>query len=194
MYICRRCAGLYETRDAANVVDRGRIVRRQVCECLCHKQQKWPGLDFNEHTCLCYCCMREKLRSGSRWSVWFCQECRDCVLTLNRRIGIALIPIGRHSLMNAVGLRGEDAGDPAEVKAFVVRLDDFFGRVNDLHEWRRVKLRTNLMRLGLLSTEDVSFDEYLPALKRRQDHDLSKRRSFIDLCRFFEVPKVLIDS
>jgi hypothetical protein len=180
--------------DAASVFDRGLILRRQVCACLRHKQQKWPGVDFNEHSCLCYCCMREKLRSGSRWSVWFCQECKDRVLTLNRRLGIALIPIGRHSLMNAVGLRGENADEPAEVEAFVRRLDDFFGRSNDLHEWRRVKLRTNLMRLGLMSTEDVSLDEYLPALKRQQDPDLSKKRSFIDLCNFFEVPKVLVDS
>jgi hypothetical protein len=51
------------------------------------------------------------------------------------------------------------------------------------------------MRLGLLSTEDVSLEgEYLPAMRRRRQASLTKSRSFVDLAAFFEVPKSVVEG
>jgi hypothetical protein len=51
------------------------------------------------------------------------------------------------------------------------------------------------MRLGLLSTEDVSLEgEYLPAIRRRRQAPLTKSRSFVDLAAFFEVPKSVVEG
>jgi len=93
--------------------------------------------------------MREPLPSGSRWSVWFCEAYQQRVLALNRRIGLSMIPIGRHSLMNGVGLSDKAATQRAEAEVFTAGLQTFFGRVNDFCEWTRVKLHTNLLRVDL---------------------------------------------
>jgi hypothetical protein len=182
--ICRKCATLYDDGD-----DSG-----QRCACDRKDQSSWSGYDYNEHTCLCHCCMRQTLRSGSRWSVWFCQGCKQRVLTLNRRVGLAVIPIGRHSLMNGIGLSGEAATKRSEVDAFTARLNAFFERVNDLYEWTRVKLHTNLLRVDMLWAGDPRLDEYLGAVRAGSHPQLTEEQSFIDLCAFMDVPEALIEG
>ena len=182
--ICRTCAKLYDDVD-----DSG-----QHCACYRRNQLGWPGYDYNEHTGLCHCCVRETLPSGSRWSVWFCEACKERVLALNRRIGLSVIPIGRHSLMNGVGLSGEAATRRAEAAAFTAGLQSFFGRINDLHEWTRVKLHTNLLRTDLLWAGNPGLDEYLMAVRAGAHPQLSKGQSFKDLCAFMEVPQAIIEG
>jgi hypothetical protein len=58
-------------------------------------EEKWPGFDFNTIVELCYCCGQEELKSGSRWSVWFCEECKEKVIDFNTRFQQTIIPIGR---------------------------------------------------------------------------------------------------
>lgn len=182
--ICRTCAKVYDDGDDS----------AQRCACDRRDQSGWPGYDYNEHTCLCHCCMREPLRSGSRWSVWFCEACKQRVLALNRRIGLSVIPIGRHSLMNGIGLPVDSATDRAEVASFATGLTSFFERINDLYEWTRVKLHTNLLRADLLWAGPPGLDEYLMAVRAEKHPQLSKEQSFKDLCEFMEVPRALLEE
>ena len=182
--ICRTCAKLYDDGD-----DSG-----QRCACDRRDQPGWPGYDYNEHTGLCHCCVRETLPSGSRWSVWFCEACKQRVLALNHRIGLSVIPIGRHSLMNGIGLSGEAATRRAEAAVFTAGLQSFFGRVNDLYEWTRVKLHTNLLRTDLLWAGNPGLDEYLMTVRAGAHPQLSKEQSFKDLCAFMEVPQAIIEG
>lgn len=98
--------------------------------CACDRpadEPVWPGFDYNEHLHLCMCCRGVALPSGSRWSVWFCRPCRDRVRLYNDRLGHVVIPIGRHSLMAGIGIRGVELSeaDGAEVDRLVAR---FVGR------------------------------------------------------------------
>ena len=105
-----------------------------------------------------------------------------------------MIPIGRHSLMNGVGLSGEAKTKRADVAAFAAGLQTFFGRVNDLYEWTRVKLHTNLLHVDLLWAGDPGLDEYLMAVRAGAHPQLSKEQSFKDLCAFMEVPQAIIEG
>lgn len=86
MRICRRCSYLYDTVDHRC---------RQACSWDRKGQEPWPNSDFNEHTCLCRCCVSEPLRSGSRWSVWFCDECKARVIALNKLVGFSAFSGGK---------------------------------------------------------------------------------------------------
>ena len=77
--------------------------------CLCNlptDETVWDGSDYNEHLHLCRCCRGVALPSGSRWSVWFCEPCVKRVRHFNDACGRVVIPIGRHSLMSSIGVRG----------------------------------------------------------------------------------------
>jgi len=66
----------------------------------CHDrkgQEKWEGYDINEWIRLCDCCLAVPMRSGSKWSPFFCNNCRPDIVAAERGI-----PIGRHSMMNRV--------------------------------------------------------------------------------------------
>ena len=79
---------------------------RQFCDCtpgeVRRAQSRWGG-DFNTYAELCRCCGLVLLRSGSRFSIWFCTQCLEAIKALNRSAGRSLVPIGRHSFMNGVG-------------------------------------------------------------------------------------------
>ena len=55
---------------------------RQFCDCtpveVRQAQPRWGG-DFNTYAELCRCCGLVLIRSGSRWSVWFCASCKEAV-------------------------------------------------------------------------------------------------------------------
>jgi hypothetical protein len=109
LLICPACLDLFHEGG------RGRALAQQ-CRCR-PRGRTWPGLDFNEWARLCDCCVGELLTSGWRFSVWFCDECKPRVWELNKRHGYAVVPVGRHSLMNGVFLSGSDA--VAEVDGIV---------------------------------------------------------------------------
>ena len=81
----------------------------QRCRCDLPKDETvWDGFDYNEHLHLCRCCRGRALRSGSRWSVWFCEPCVKRVRRFNNACGRVVIPVGRHSLMSSIGVRGAE--------------------------------------------------------------------------------------
>ena len=79
--LCGTCHELFEQEPQAG------FPSAQRCRCHPSDEPTWPRFDFNEHLHLCECCRLDPLRSGSRWSVWFCDECKARVRDLNHRLG-----------------------------------------------------------------------------------------------------------
>ena len=95
MELCRDCFVLRGPFfDHINTCER---MQRCACE---SKEPPWNEYDFNCAIGLCCGCTAEVVRSGSSWSVFFCESCKPRVMAYDRRVGAALIPLGRHSLMN----------------------------------------------------------------------------------------------
>jgi hypothetical protein len=85
--------------------------RWQSCRCEDNPQQ-WPGHDVSRAKDLCIICFRDTAGGPSRWAWLACEHCRAVNTEIERRSGERPFHLGRHSLMNGIGLRGEA---PAEV-------------------------------------------------------------------------------
>lgn len=124
---------------------------RQLCRCeedqLAGPAVRWPRYDFNRCIDLCSCCGFEPIRTGSRWSGFFCDECKDRVMKVNRMRGAWVIPIGRHSIMHGASIRN---ADHEQVGAFVAALRGLGELIASLEEHKASAVRGNLMILGLL--------------------------------------------
>ena len=65
-----------------------------------HNEKLWPGFDFNERVILCWCCGTKPIRSGGRWSPFFCRECQLMAMGVSLWHQSLVMPIGRHTLMH----------------------------------------------------------------------------------------------
>lgn len=134
-------------------------------------------LDFPAAAELCYSCGIELLPSGCKFDPWFCNECLERAVALNRQLGGGLIPIGRHSLLHQIGLSREAAADEATVEAFQIALRGFFAATARLPEWQKRIVRRNCAAVGLLGrASSVSIRVYLRAVRR-----LSRQAAFESL-------------
>jgi hypothetical protein len=163
LVICHRCRGL-----KGSVPGRADGAR-QLCECtpveVRRAQPRWDG-DFNTYAELCCCCGLVLLRSGSRWSAWFCEPCKKSVVALNQSAGRCLVPIGRHSLMNGVAARPSQLASDTGVRTFADQLSAFFDTFDSLEAWARTIVESNLIALGLDADRDVRLGDYLDAIER----------------------------
>lgn len=140
-----------------------------VQECGCARRPRakgerpgtWLGFDFNTLAELCRSCGCEVLASGSKFSIWFCRECRDRATALNAEVGQPLVPIGRHSLMHGIGMRAHPTD--AEIGAFVTRFGTLVDRMNQIHRSAGEVVRTNLAAVGPSDTTDIELALYLDA-------------------------------
>ena len=192
MKVCMKCGGIYGFwhDPSGQVGSSGGIDYYQKCGCKTPKpdmppkgksREKWPGFDFNEVITLCHCCGREVLRSGSKWSVWFCEVCRKRVIQFNTQYRKTIIPIGRHSIMAGYALSGKESADENKVHQFMTNLKSLFKRIDVLEEWRVRIMSRNLKSLRY--SKDVTLVEYLSKVK-----DLPERSiAFRDMCEFFMV-------
>jgi hypothetical protein len=158
--VCRTCGQL-----------RGPLIARdgeryeQQCACTRgENKEDWPRFDFNTAAELCRCCVREVIPSGSKFSSYFCGACRDNVRTLDDSVGMALIPLGRHSLMNRIALSAEQTKDPAAIDRFATRLLDFFARGERLDEWRKARVGAVLAHIP--GEDPVPVEDYLRVARR----------------------------
>lgn len=138
-----------------------------------------PVADFPEAVELCHCCARTLIRSGSKFSSFFCGECRERVIALNRSYGLSVVPLGRHSLMNGFLLRG--GADAGETEAFVSGVRGVFSRIDRLEIWRRTLVHDNVAAMSK-QTPYVAAPEYVAF---NLEHGLPKVELFRQLCRFF---------
>lgn len=138
---------------------RGRF-RTQGCACLRGDAEPWPGFDYQTVMELCHVCGAEALPSGSRWSLYHCAACKWRVIALNRQSGRCAIPIGRHSIMNGIFL---DRGRDAAALTFADALLAFAASHDDVLDWRRRQVSTNLAACGLAGRAAVPLPDYLAA-------------------------------
>jgi hypothetical protein len=125
-----------------------------VQECGCARQlrakgerpETWLGFDFNIAAELCNACGCEVVDSGSRFSFFFCTECRDRATALNAEVGRPLVPIGRHSLMHGIAMRGRPTD--AEIGDFVTRFGTLVDRIIQIDKWGGEVVRTNAPQSG----------------------------------------------
>ncbi len=167
-YICSDCGELY-----------GRFWRSdeahfQRCNYQCKRRQyqpiqpkpssqdgRWDFVDFNAVKELCNSCGLEEIRSGSKWSLFFCEECKKSVCNLNEAARSCIIPIGRHSLMNGVAFSGKEAGDDIKIKQFFIDISGFFGRTGHLEKWQKKRMIHNLKAIGRTGLKDIGLEAYL---------------------------------
>ncbi|HEX8770654.1 MAG TPA: hypothetical protein VF711_07795 [Acidimicrobiales bacterium] len=133
--------------------------------------ERWQGFDFNKFVELCHCCGVELLRSGSRWSVWFCEPCKRNVLALNAEVGYCAIPIGRHSMMAGIGIKAADIPDPIPtsfVEPFLNATMSLFDRIDRLRDYLPQLAQFTLDDLGLDPTDaEVDLGAFMAAARER---------------------------
>ncbi|MFH1330981.1 MAG: hypothetical protein ABIJ48_10075 [Actinomycetota bacterium] len=189
--ICIVCAGLAGFPS-------GRSDYPQVCRCNKADQPRWPDHDFNEYFDLCWCCLLEPISSGSKWSSFYCEGCRQRVRGYNESMGRVLLYLGCHSIMNGLGLRGRDAAVPEAVAAFGSALGRFgtglLGFYEGMSTWRPDRLRVVLRLIALppgTGPQELGLAEYLKAAEGLVDHPrFGKRAAFSALCGFLGLPAV----
>jgi hypothetical protein len=143
MHVCRTCCGLRGPfTDTFN-----RCERVQPCECD-PEQPLWNAYDYNCAAELCFCCAAAVVESGSKWSVFFCDDCKARVCAYNDSLGRCAIPIGRHSLMNGVSLSAAAARKGRRVDKFVSGLSKLAGGVERLYAHRRARVSQILSSLA----------------------------------------------
>jgi hypothetical protein len=160
--VCREHFGIYDGLDDPD------LERRQRCHDGAD-EDRWFGSDFNEWIHLCHCCVADVTRSGSRWSSFYCDDCHRRVVAVHRTTGIP-IPLGRHSMMNGVGLAGRNARAPGAVEAFGTALDGMASTIERSYAWRRE-------RIALLIAEGED-DPTLPDLAARALRAWTKEEAF----------------
>jgi hypothetical protein len=155
-----RCGTCHSLRGGP-IGNVGAVQVHQLCYCATTEHAAQPRIgDHNTKLELCRCCAVEALRSGSRWSGWFCGACKPLVTALNQRSGRCVVPIGRHSLMNGVFF---DPGVDDSVRAFADQLTTLFAEMGGTEGWARAAVRLNLAAAGLPVDEDIDLDTYLAA-------------------------------
>jgi len=97
--------------------------------------EKWEGFDVSREYDLCIICFRATAGGGSRWAWLACEDCRAVNTAVESKWGFRPFALGRHSLMNGIGVRG---GVPPEVqKEQLARLAAFAKGDDRLRKWRR---------------------------------------------------------
>jgi len=94
----------------------------------------WEGHDVARERDLCIVCFRGTAGGSSRWAWLACADCSAINAALERAWGFRPLALGRHSLMNGIGIRGD--ASPEVVKQQAARLIEFAKSNGGLHEWR----------------------------------------------------------
>lgn len=161
-WICSKCMALHEPREPFET--------GQQCECGGKREQpRWPRRDFNERAHLCECCCSFVLGSGSKFSTWFCTDCRELVDAYNERWGRTVIPVGRHTFMLKGGLGAgslqPSKGTRATAQRLWSMLDGLGGAIDLFIEHRRERM-AELFRLCGFPKGVVQLDRYLGKVRR----------------------------
>lgn len=105
----------------------------QSCRCEDTPEQ-WADCDVSRAKDLCIICFRDTAGGPSRWAWRACWHCRGVNTAIERRSGERPFNLGRHSLMNGIGIRG---GQPREVlDEQIAKLLEFARGDGRLRTWR----------------------------------------------------------
>jgi hypothetical protein len=101
--------------------------------------ERWEGHDVSRARDLCIICFRGTAGGTSRWAWLACDDCRAINAALESVWGFRPLALGRHSLMNGIGVRGDASPEVAKQQA--ARLAAFAKGDGRLREWRRQEYR-----------------------------------------------------
>ena len=162
MALCRKCLvlrGLFF--DSHNGCER-------VQQCGCEPPEPlWNAFDYNCAAELCRCCASRAIRCGSKWSVFFCDACKGHVVAYNDAAGWKVIPIGRHSLMNGVALRVDDARKGSPRSAFARGMSEVFDGIGRLERLHRAHVTRIVLSIDA-SGPTVPVRQYIEHARRSQ--------------------------
>lgn len=117
-------------------IQRGTWPGWQSCRCE-DRPVRWQWADVSRAYDLCVVCFRATAGGPSRWSWLACENCRAVNREIGEIWGFDPFKLGRHSLMNGVGVRPD--GPPDVRDAQVVRLREFARGDVRLRDWRRTE-------------------------------------------------------
>lgn len=160
--ICRICGAVNGPVAVTHYGETQRLI--QTCDCVLNRghRETWSSYDFPKAMELCRCCGRAALRSGSRWSGWFCSACKPRIVSVNKACNYYLLPIGRHSIM-----AGVFATSKADIPKFAEGLSSWLARVELLEEFAAAAVLDNLKQLKPANdAPDAPLVDYLEALPR----------------------------
>ncbi len=185
MEVCGPCGGpVGPFRDRRGTRPLRSYVQRGSCplHAAPRRQRGWDGFDFDEGVALCRCCGAVALRSGHRFSVWFCDACKQEVGLLNGRHGRYVVPIGRHSVHAGCVLTSSDVMDLVRVQIFSDAFVGAAGAMTVLREWAGEAVRLTLAEIGIAPDGRVSLPEYLNRARAVVD----KAERFRQMCLYLD--------
>jgi hypothetical protein len=139
-------------------------------------------LDFGEAVTLCRSCGQILMKSGSKFSPFSCDGCREFIFAFNNYRRFVLVPLGRHSFMNGLRLRGPDVDKPKAVAGFAAGWNSLVDRMELLDEWRKEVIAGNLEAAGLSGEPEIGLVDYLAAMPANW---ISRYFAFLGLRKFF---------
>lgn len=104
---------------------------------------------------LCNVCGLETIRGGSRWHRLLCTRCMRDVQDLNRAAGRLVVPIGIHSIMNGIGVKGTDAQDPDKLAAFTAQFNEMNVGIEGLRDYGTAMILERCRQFGLRPVDGV---------------------------------------
>lgn len=130
--------------------------------CPCDPAPEWSGHDAAEYRSLCSVCGRGTCGGSSRYSWLGCDHCLELESALQRRLGLRVLPLGRHSVMNAVLPRVEPGqpGDDDVVRALMGRSRGW----SNLSRWGPAEVRRLADSRNWSDRDAVPLEEWLEAL------------------------------
>lgn len=132
-------------------------------------REVWTDCDVSEKCALCIVCFRGTAGGPSRWAWLACEDCRAINNALGTVWGARPFALGRHSLMNGIGVRG--GASPDVQKAQLARLMRFAGGDSRLRNWRGQEYRRLASRFDPLADIPLRVwqHEYSPGRKASAD-------------------------
>jgi predicted RNA-binding Zn-ribbon protein involved in translation (DUF1610 family) len=177
MAVCHRCGLLAGGRQGHG----SHISRLQTCGCEPYSEERWPGHDFNLDVELCYCCGQVLLNSGSRYSVWFCPDCKTLVGQLNGSVRRYAIPIGRHSFHGGFMLDGGSTS--LDIALFTTSWGNVIQAMHAVDAWAGTVVRRILAERWPPGDRDVAL---LPYLRRGDPSVAEKEGRFAAMLEFLQ--------
>jgi len=148
--ICRKCFEIY---GPVRLED-GQVVE-QKCYCdIPRHDEKWVvtnrySYDFNQKYAICRCCGLEIIPSGSRWSPFYCDECKNRISKLNELVRKCIIPYGRHSIMNGVALNHKQIKDKKAIDTFIEAVNKMNQKIDIVEKHRKTITQKQLELLQM---------------------------------------------
>ncbi len=117
--------------------------------------------DLANNIHLCWSCVIDVVRSGTRWSPYYCATCRPAVVVLRRLAGRNVVPLGPHSLMNGISRSSSDCRTMTDHEAVALseQLNALFADQRTLAERTRSRTLDRARRVGFTG-HAVLVDDY----------------------------------